>query len=112
MTKGNRINHLKKYKDGRERWMEPRRKAYMKEYYQKNKSRIRIKVKKRAFRGFCELCKREIKKRLHWHHWDDEHPELGLWLCSRCHWFAGSVEYDPHQKLMGLYKKLKESASP
>jgi len=42
MTRGNRINHLKKYKDGRKRWLEPERKTYMKEYmktYPKEKKR-------------------------------------------------------------------------
>ena len=46
-----------------------------------------------------------------WHHWDDKYPELGLWLCAKCHWLAESVECDPHQKLMDLYKKLRESVS-
>jgi hypothetical protein len=42
MTQGNRTNHPKKYKDGRKRWAEPRRKSYMKEYmktYPKEKKR-------------------------------------------------------------------------
>ena len=42
MTRGNRINHLKKYEDGRKRWLEPERKSYMKEYmktYPKEKKR-------------------------------------------------------------------------
>jgi len=158
--KGNRVNHPKKYPNGRKRWLEPNRKAYMKEYYKKNKGKIkkrtverlreryhadpefrikrlenrkrwgeknkdyiteyrrlnvlytnggRIRVRKRKFEGFYELCGKIIEKRPFWHHWDDQHPEKGLWLCGKCHWLAESVEYDPNQQLMDKYKYLKES---
>jgi len=68
-----------------------------------------IQVKKRDFQGYCELCGKQIEKRPKWHHWDDEHPELGLWLCSNCHWYvAEAVEYDPIDILRNKYRQIKE----
>lgn len=32
----------------------------------------------------CELCGRKVW-RLHYHHWDNEHLEWGLWVCGFCH---------------------------
>jgi len=68
-----------------------------------------ITIRKRLFAGVCELCGNEIKKRPKWHHWDDEHPEKGMWICDRCHWLADAVEYDPEFEKMNKYKKLKET---
>jgi len=56
---------------------------------------IRLRVKKRPRPDYCELCKMAPYgkwKLLNWHHWNPEVPELGLWLCPPCHWFAGGVE--------------------
>lgn len=32
----------------------------------------------------CELCEGTTKK-MGYHHWDDEHPSHGMWLCYHCH---------------------------
>jgi len=56
----------------------------------------------------CELCHKKVKGRgLGWHHWDDEKPELGLWLCWSCHRFVGSIEKGKHEK----YLRLKDQAT-
>ena len=89
----------------REYWREWRRKHKnkSKEYYQKNKEMInekcklyqrrtylkvngiRIRVKKREFKGYCELCNYKIEHNPHWNHWNDNKPELGIWVCWHCH---------------------------
>ncbi len=50
---------------------------------------IRIRCKKRYYpvNHDCEICSRVVK-RLVYHHWDDEHPYKGLWVCMRCHMMA------------------------
>lgn len=54
----------------------------------------------------CSLCKRT--SHLAYHHWEDEKPEIGLWVCNRCHWAihrmikAGLLEPSVEsQKLVG-----------
>jgi len=32
----------------------------------------------------CTLCGR--KSYLTYHHWQDDKPEIGLWICNPCHW--------------------------
>jgi len=82
--------------------------------YINNKSVI-IKVKKRPWTGVCELCRRarfteENKEgyngQLDWHHWDDNNPGLGMWLCHVCHQFAGGIE---HGLKVNDYLKLKDA---
>jgi len=41
--------------------------------------------------NICELCGGEHRM-LHYHHWDDKHPEKGLWVCRLCHWICEAVE--------------------
>lgn len=33
----------------------------------------------------CEYCHRVSFKSLHWHHWSDDVPEDGFWVCQGCH---------------------------
>ena len=61
------------------------------------------KVNKRPRPESCELCKWGHKI-LHYHHWDDNNPELGLWLCGRCHTIVGGWE----KNIIAEYLKLKE----
>ena len=56
--------------------------------------------------GVCEICDREIEM-LHYHHWDDENPEWGIWVCRFCHF---SVEFT-EKGLSDKYNKLKEAIS-
>ncbi len=56
----------------------------------------------------CELCSRKSIKgrpKLQHHHWDNEHPELGIWVCSRCHTAADGIEINP--ELPKRYANLK-----
>jgi len=64
-------------------------------------------VRKRPYPDSCELCGKK-KKRYDWHHWDDEHLELGLWLCISCHKFAEGVEQDLLERYLNLKQILRE----
>jgi IS30 family transposase len=61
-------------------------------------------IKKRPYTGYCELCKKVISH-LAYHHWDDEHPELGMWLCIPCHQFCEGLE---HGLQASRYLELKD----
>ena len=62
----------------------------------------RIKVNKRTRpNDICELCNKEFS-RLDYHHWDDNNPKYGLWLCHRCHLLAGDVDKELHTKYLIL----------
>ena len=68
----------------------------------------RVLVRKRPFQGKCELCGKVIegKEQPHWHHWNDDQPELGIWVDARCHRLCEAIDdYDP--KLWDLYLKKK-----
>lgn len=90
----------------RERYRELHRKfkeshpGYEKDYHRKyiiTQGNSRIRANKRAFPtdNCCEVCG-EYRDRLEYHHWDDEHPCLGLWLCSWCHHMAEKVDKGLH----------------
>ena len=58
----------------------------------------------------CELCHKIPRfgaRTMHWHHWNNEHPEWGLWLCGRCHLFADMIEKG---LTASRYEELKEWA--
>ena len=63
-------------------------------------------VKKRPRPESCEFCTLGQRK-LSWHHWDDSHLELGLWLCWKCHSFAESIERGLNKSHIRKYLELK-----
>ncbi len=87
--------------------------SYHRAYARKNKltlhrdgKRVVVQVRKRWRPEWCELCK-EWSNRLDYHHWDDENPSLGLWLCTRCHRFAEAMDRQDRELLMDRYLFLK-----
>ena len=53
----------------------------------------------------CQICGR-VCKRLAYHHWDDEHPERGIWICQpKCHDGCEFVE----SGFVPKYLQLKEN---
>lgn len=54
----------------------------------------------------CELCGR-LTESLGYHHWNDETPSIGLWLCYPCHIFAEIVE----KGKVSAYLMAKEKAT-
>jgi len=86
----------------------------MKEYNRKytlcstnsNGDRIVLKIIKRPHTLTCELCNKEVKKTVY-HHWDDEHPEFGIWVCGWCHQTVEIIEKIPDIK--EKYNQLKQN---
>ena len=68
-----------------------------------------IKVKKRSQPDECEWCGKAVlpHKWLVWHHWDDKHPEYGLWLCWKCHVIAEFLEQTDSMQKIEEYMLLK-----
>lgn len=101
--------------------------TYNREWYQRNKDRLRehrneymrgwhrrrtvlLKNKSEVLvgnkpvypaTGECTLC--GGIHRLYYHHWSDEHPEWGIWLCLLCHTLAEKTDKDLDKK----YRELK-----
>ncbi len=53
--------------------------------------------------GRCEVCGRvpvPPKHVLQHHHWDHEKPNVGIWVCSTCHFMVELLDKEP-----GLAKK-------
>ena len=49
---------------------------------------------KREYMGFCEVCGLLIPEGKHkdYHHWDNEMPAMGMWVCYKCHKIIEGVE--------------------
>lgn len=105
--------------------------AYMRRWYQANIKRLRVKSREydRKFKvylksagkairiknkrlcpinGQCELCQR-FPNRLVYHHWTDEHPEWGVWLCTHCHLFTERIEQGKHQEYLKLKTQVERA---
>ena len=64
-------------------------------------------LNKRQYSGYCELCEQPFD-RLEYHHWDDDNPAMGIWLCHHCHRYAEGFDkaiVDP--SFLELYKEIK-----
>lgn len=77
----------------------------------------RMGLTKRPYTGSCELCGAKQcnltsgLKKLHYHHWDDNTPSIGLWLCGDCHRGAEGMDIaidNPEQ--LQQYANLKATA--
>lgn len=100
-------------------------------YYQRNKDRIKKKarqtrltgkdgktwndLKKRPRPNCCELCRHAMNDnsksiRLEYHHWNDVYPEIGLWLCYKCHHFAEYLDRSGAALSITTYYMLKREA--
>lgn len=71
----------------------------------------RVRVNKRPYHSVCELCSllRETGNMLHYHHWDDNRPWLGIWVCSSCHHLAEAIDRGSFRvgRLADKYRVLK-----
>uniref|UniRef100_A0A6M3IEF0 Uncharacterized protein n=1 Tax=viral metagenome TaxID=1070528 RepID=A0A6M3IEF0_9ZZZZ len=53
----------------------------------------------------CELCGR--LKKLAYHHWNDEYPEIGIWVCQKCHWICEGLDLITDMENENLIKKYE-----
>ena len=65
---------------------------------------VNIKAKKRLRPEVCELCN---KNSIHlcWHHWNNEYPEHGVWVCIPCHQGAEFLETKKAIRYVELKRK-------
>lgn len=49
-----------------------------------NGEKTRIRVIKRPFLGYCEMCG-AVNTKLNYHYWSDKNFNLGIWVCNKCH---------------------------
>lgn len=69
---------------------------------------------KRPFLGFCELCGRtyeDDRHKFHYHHWIEEEPTIGIWVCVKCHWMVEAVDTGLLQKYNELKLKIEEECA-
>lgn len=69
------------------------------------KSIVLTGLHKREYTRVCELCGKGPRKRLYYHHWLDDFPWIGMWLCFKCHMLAESI--DEKRDMLDKYLKLK-----
>lgn len=111
-----RQTHSKQLRDEKKayakRWLAEHpgyRKAYSRKNYMTlyiDGKRVRIRVPKRRRPSWCELCEKQ-SERLDYHHWNDEKPVFGLWLCTRCHRLAEVADRTDGNSLTNKYLALK-----
>lgn len=95
-----------------ERRWRPRLKEWRRNYNREYKQGCRVRVlgmsllvpnkRQNPTGNLCEMCSK-VPSRLHYHHWDNLHPEWGVWVCGHCHKAAEAQE----QGLINRYLKLK-----
>ena len=113
-----RIRNRQNYKDNRERLLnqclnyyyshKDERIAYQKEYKRKHVIRYGNKSKRKSIYGLnkpsypengcCPQCGR--KALLGFHHWDDNNPNNGQWLCTSCHFALHRAIKNPNLKAL------------
>lgn len=79
------------------RWRE-RNPDYQKVYNRQHTFMVggrRIVINKRPRPDTCEVCGKAVNK-LDYHHWDNNNPHLGLWLCWWCHRMAEGLDKGLH----------------
>lgn len=68
---------------------------------------VRVKINKRPYPGFCEVCKKKQEKYLNYHHWDDQNPGRGVWACMTCHRIIEIFDSGCLDELLTNYRRLK-----
>ena len=64
-------------------------------------------ITKRPYSSRCELCNREDRRR-YYHHWDDNNPSIGTWLCYLCHMFSEYSDKGFYNKYIELKNKIQQ----
>jgi len=55
----------------------------------------------------CEMCGNAAY--LRHHHWDDNEPYVGIWLCEVCHRPVEYIDFPPQRDFVERYLALKET---
>jgi hypothetical protein len=67
---------------------------------------LKVKFKRRQpSSGKCESCRRKAG-RLQYHHWMKSKPEIGIWLCNRCHMTIEALERGYYNRYFSLRNSL------
>ena len=80
---------------------------YYREHYLEVRGKV-IRVIKRPYpdNSLCELCKKQ--RTLGYHHWDDDHPERGMWVCISCHHKAEGLERGWSVSYLALKESIEQ----
>lgn len=103
---------LRKIREKSRRWRTENRERFnelVRNYMRQHLIRVKGKwmsITKRQCPEKCEICKRKRAYRLGYHHWDDNNPSKGLWLCIRCHRIAEALDHP--EKVVNKYLALKQ----
>ena len=64
---------------------------------------------KRDYLGFCEVCGQIIPEDKHkgYHHWDDEMPAMGVWVCYKCHKVIEGVDSGISERYLSLKTEIE-----
>ena len=67
--------------------------------------------RKRPFLGFCEICGGNIVggKKKAYHHWDDELPAMGIWVCYLCHKTVEGVDDGKVENYLELKRDVEKA---
>jgi len=49
-------------------------------------------LNKREYTNYCEICGKLQPMKLHYHHWNKNNPNMGMWICFSCHHFAEACD--------------------
>jgi len=65
---------------------------------------------KREYLGFCEVCGKEIQdtKYIGYHHWDDDLPAVGIWVCNGCHKMVEGIDRGLIEPYLTLKAKVEK----
>ncbi len=66
-----------------------------------------ITIKKRIFKGYCELCGLNNTK-LNYHHWDNNNPAKGVWVCHYCHMAVEKIDKGIYIKYLEIRNQVEE----
>ncbi len=71
---------------------------------------------KRKWTGYCEICNRHVNeitypRKINYHHWDDDKPEWGIWVCGVCHTVVEGIERKIHLKYLDFKDKIENGGN-
>ena len=72
------------------------KRQYVRMHYVERSDGTLIRLDKKPYLGICELCGDRYETNMVYHHWNDESPDDGMWICRRCHRFVHSAIKHPH----------------